>query len=118
MIKLFNQVSIVIDALDECTTLDDVGSTRGLLSWIKDIATNYSNVHLLVTSQLRDEVTSQLRNWATVEHMISIESGSADDIQAYIRTRLRGSDFVRWEGSKRDLRPLIEKRLVREANGM
>lgn len=120
MIQKTARVHIIIDALDECTTQDDIGSTMGILSWIKDIATTCSNTRLMVTSQLLNEISSRIRAWAHPKDEIIIQSGSAEDIKTYIRTRVRDTDdFQRWKESQ-DAHILdeIEGTLIKEANGM
>lgn len=120
MIQTSTRVHIIIDALDECIARDDVGSTKGLLSWIQDIATNCPNAGLMVTSQLLDEIPSTLRKWVHEENEISIQSGSAADMETYIQNRVKdGNEFERWKESQHaHILDDIVERLTEEAHGM
>ena len=120
MIRMITRVHIIIDAPDECTTREDTGSTIGILSWIEDIATKCPNASLMFTSQLLDEIPSTIRTWADQEDEVSIQSGSATDIETYIQTRIRNSaEFKRWQGLQNaHILEDIEKTLMQEADGM
>lgn len=120
MVLTLTRVYIIIDALDECITRDDVGSTMGILSWIQDIVNNCPNVSLMVSSQLLDEIPSRIRSWSPKRNEISAQTDSASDIKTYIRTRLReGHEFDRWKDPHNaHILDDIEVKLTKEARGM
>lgn len=112
MIQTLTRVHIIIDALDECISRDDIGSTIGILSWIEEIVSSCSNASLMVASQPLDEIPLRIQE-------ILIQSSSAEDIEP-IRTWVRDSDdFKRWKESP-DTHTLdeIEETLSKEANRM
>lgn len=119
MIEQVKEVWIVLDALDECRTM--MGSpTEGLLSWMRDLLkSEQGNVHLLVTSRPESDINSKVREWAYDDDIVPIQSDLiADDIRAYIHTRVReDNNLKRWR-SYPEVQDEIETRLIEKADGM
>jgi hypothetical protein len=119
MIEQAKEVWIILDALDECCTR--IGSlTEGLLSWMKDLLkSKQRNVHLLVTSRPEQDIKSEVSELAHNDDIVSLQSDLiADDIQAYIHTRVRrGNGLKRWR-SNPEVQDEIETRLMKQADGM
>jgi hypothetical protein len=119
MIQQAKEVWIVLDALDECTTREG-SQTEGLLSWMKDIlSSEQRNVHLLVTSRPEQDIESEISDWAQKDDAVPIQSDViADDIRAYVHTRVReDKDLKRWR-SRPDVQHEIESRILEKADGM
>lgn len=107
-----NKIQIVVDALDECSTEDE------LLEWIK-ILSRLTNVYLLITSRDEMALESRMRTWSEERDMISIQRDvTDDDILRYVQHMLFTADgFKKWS-SRRDVLEKIEKGLMQNANGM
>jgi Cdc6-like AAA superfamily ATPase len=119
MIEQAKDVSIVLDALDECSTRKG-RPTEGLLSWIRDLLNSERiSVHLLVTSRPEQDIQSGLNDLVNEESKIDIQSNLVtDDISAYIRARVRhGEGLKRWQNHP-DVQKKIEEKLIQGANGM
>ena len=120
MLQQVGEVWIVLDALDECHTRKGK-QTEGVLSWMRDLLdTEKSNIHVLTTSQPEQDIKSEVRQWASGgDSIMSIQGdGVADDIRAYIRTRVReDGDFKRWR-SRPEVQDEIETKLMEKATGM
>lgn len=112
-------VCIVLDALDECQTR--TGSrTEGLLSWVKDLlGSGQNNVRLIATSRSEQDIQSTLGEMIDEDHRIPIQSDlTRDDINAYIRTRVREGDGLKRWRKQQDVQEEIEAALIQKANGM
>jgi hypothetical protein len=119
MIEQGKEVWIILDALDECR-IRKGSPTQGLLSWIRDLLSSEKrNVHLLVTSRPEHDVISELSHFARDDDIVRIQSDLiADDIGAYVRTRVKQDPgFKRW-GARPDVQEAIETRLMEKADGM
>lgn len=84
MIEEFDQVFLILDALDECNDLDK------LMESIQKIAgSDLKMLHVLATSRMEGEIKDGFSK-LTDEQTIRIESDVIDpDIRAYIYTRLQ-----------------------------
>lgn len=113
MIRQIGEVWIVIDALDESRTEQD------LLKWISGVIGSKPDTKIIVTARDVIDIRSIFRQWARQEDMISIQHDDVDgDIRTYIRSRLRGdAELKRWH-SRLDVQEEIEKKLMDKANGM
>jgi len=119
MIRLVDEVWIVLDALDECRTRTGP-PTEGLLSWMKDLLNpEHRNVHLLVTGRPEQDIEIEVREWARDEDIMPIQSDAiAGDIRGYVHTRVRQDKALeRWR-SRPDVQDEIETRLMEKADGM
>jgi len=117
-IRQVEEVFIVLDALDECRTREGALKEE-LLSWIKEILQlEESNVHLLVTSRQEQYIESRIKKFARSDDVKSIESDdTTKDIRAYVRARVTGNGFKRWE-KRPNIQQEVETRLMEKAGGM
>ena len=115
MIKLTTGTYIVIDALDECKTRQDV------LRWMKAIAaSNSDNLHIIITSRREVDLESGIRSFVDEENFMLLQQRSVDpDICCYVRATLRSETggFNRWHKSASMLQE-IETTLTLKASGM
>ncbi|ORY67765.1 ankyrin repeat-containing domain protein [Pseudomassariella vexata] len=118
MIQQADEVWLVLDALDECPIRSGY-PTGGLLPWIHSLRDTQMNVHLLVTSRPEQDIESTIEKWARKEDIIPIQGDLiAEDIRAYVRTRVREHEGLsRWK-SRPDIRSEIEVALIEKSNGM
>ncbi|KAL1613693.1 hypothetical protein SLS54_010390 [Diplodia seriata] len=116
MIRQAGEVWIVLDALDECPNRTQK-SNEGLLSWLERLmASQQTNVHLLVTSRPEHDIESAIGKWARKQDTIPIQGQLVtDDIRSYVHTWIK--QLTRWE-SKREIQDEIETTLVEKADGM
>ncbi|KAL3439836.1 Pfs, NACHT and ankyrin domain protein [Aspergillus insuetus] len=101
MICQVKKLQIIIDALDECTTKEE------LLSWMEDLVNRgYPGLHLLATSRKEEAIESRLKRWLKC------------DIRTYVHENLRSDlRFERWR-SQPLVQNEIETELVGKACGM
>jgi hypothetical protein len=108
-------IFIVIDALDECSRLDN--ERQEVLDLINEMGRwSHKSLHLLVTSRKEADIEETLRHLLT-HPPISIQGSQvAADIELFIDNRLEtGSKFKRLPP---DLKLEIRAALVKGANGM
>jgi Cdc6-like AAA superfamily ATPase len=112
MLSKVNNVSIILDALDESTTRSD------LLAWLRDVLETDS-CRILVTARREEDIESALRRWMRPEDKISIEQDDiSEDIRAYVGHTVRSSEeLVRWH-ERPEVQDEIETELVKKAGGM
>ncbi|OKL57360.1 hypothetical protein UA08_07438 [Talaromyces atroroseus] len=112
------QVWIVLDAVDECSTRSGP-PTEGLLSWMRDLTSQQKNVHLLVTSRPEQDIKSEIVEWASLDNIVPIRGdGIDDDIRAYVHTRVREDKGLKRWRTQPDVQEEIEHRLMEKADGM
>ncbi|KAK6540191.1 hypothetical protein TWF694_009010 [Orbilia ellipsospora] len=118
MLEEAQQVWLVVDALDECSSRK-AHSTIDLMSWINQVLeSEHRNLHLLVTSRPENDIESVIMGFAGTENIINIRQHLVDDIGAYIRARVRNSKgFERWR-SLPEVQDEIEVSLMGKADGM
>ncbi|KAF3925411.1 Ankyrin-1 [Arthrobotrys entomopaga] len=118
MMEQAQEVWLVVDALDECSSRK-APSSMGLISWLSGILKSAErNVHLLVTSRPESDIKSGIMDFARTENIISINDNITDDIGAYVRARVRnGKGFQRWR-SMPEVQDEIEKSLMEKADGI
>jgi hypothetical protein len=118
MTEHIKEVWIVLDALDECHTREGPPAD-GLLLWMKELLNSKQrNVHLLVTSRPKQDITSGVSGFAHNDDIVPIQSDLITaDIRAYVHTRVREDSFKRWR-SRPDIQDEIETGLMEKANGM
>ncbi|KAH0285392.1 purine and uridine phosphorylase, partial [Aureobasidium sp. EXF-3399] len=116
-VKILDQVAeviVIVDALDECNSPDDV------VSWLKELyQTDRKGLHLLVTSRKQGILNTTIEKWHEQDQLHAVRSSETNkDIANYIHARLSGSEeFERWNPHK-DLREHVEKAVLQRANGM
>ncbi|KAF8512683.1 hypothetical protein JB92DRAFT_264456 [Gautieria morchelliformis] len=83
IISTFENVYIILDALDECP------DRHRFLGLIKEIhGWNFDTLHLLATSRDEKDIEKTLRD--LVSHQVSMDEGLVDsDIRAYVSNRLK-----------------------------
>lgn len=114
IIGMSSQVTVVVDALDECDKPSEV------ISWLEDLLeANYSTLQLLVTSRSTGETGRAIDGWTRRHELHAIQvDGVNKDISDYLHTRLFVSDeFSRWS-SHEGLQEMIKKEVSQQANGM
>lgn len=114
MIEEAGNIYIVLDALDESSTLED-HHTRGLLSWIDSFRSLRNNVHLIATSRREHAIQSRMDAWAGIIP-VPLESHLTEgDINSYIVARV--GQLSRWH-ARADIQDEIIFALSSKANGM
>jgi hypothetical protein len=105
----FNQIYVVVDALDECNDREDI------LDWIEQMASKTSiGLRLLVTSREEEDIAEQLRPLDPY-HVEMRSDTILRDIEMYLDHILQGDrKFNRWTSEKGE----IKKRLLDSADGM
>lgn len=113
MVRQAGEVWIVLDALDECGSRDD------LLPWLRDFRESEVNLHLLVTSRPEQDIESAIKCYASTEYIIAVQGELIDgDIDSYVRARVRShKGLERWQ-ARPDIQGEIEADLLERANGM
>lgn len=114
LLSRFDDVSIVLDALDESTTRGD------LLAWLRSVQEiNSVTCRILVTARREEDIESVLQRWMRPEDSISIQdSGVDEDIRAYVSHTVRHSEgLYRWQKLP-EVQNEIETELVKRAHGM
>lgn len=114
LLSRFDDVSIVLDALDESTTRGD------LLAWLRSVQEiNSVTCRILVTARREEDIESVLQRWMRPEDSISIQdSGVDEDIRAYVSHTVRHSEgLFRWQKLP-EVQNEIETELVKRAHGM
>ncbi|KAH0361448.1 purine and uridine phosphorylase, partial [Aureobasidium melanogenum] len=107
------EATIIIDALDECSTPEDA------VLWLKGLSRLTHNLHLLVTSRNHGLMNSAIGNWPQQVQVHAIQIDKVNrDIACYVHERLfEGGEFVKW-GSHQGLREKVEDTVLKQANGM
>lgn len=114
MIRQCNDVSIVLDALDESQT------RKAVLTWVETLLSiNHPNLHVLMTSRREEDIDSIIRRWHPGEEIVSIQNDQVDrDIRSYVRARVHGDEELRRWRSRPDVQEEIVIALMKKANGM
>jgi hypothetical protein len=110
ILEAFDDVYIVLDALDECAERKD------LLKWIKQMTSwKRSKLHLLTTSRPEEDIAKHLR-LLDPDHVYIKQDLVTHDIEMYIDCILDGEDsFEQW-GNK--TKAIIKNTLLENAGGM
>jgi Cdc6-like AAA superfamily ATPase len=112
MIEEFNQVFIILDALDECDDREDLmESINEITGW------NLQTLHVLTTSRMEREIADGLN--VTEEQKLYIQSDLIEaDIRAYIYARLQIDEKLRrWQKNKQDQETIVDT-LMEKSDGM
>lgn len=108
--RSFEDIYLILDALDECPDRED------LLEWIASLTTTYStSLRIVVLSRKERDIDDALRG--VPGRKLTIEDAKVDDdIRVYVKARL-ASDLKhkKWDET---LQKLIEQVLMEKANGM
>jgi hypothetical protein len=110
----FTQVYVVLDALDECTQRSELMDVLGLVAgWRLD------SLHLLMTSRKERGIESALENYVDERDTVCLQRDVVDqDIQRYVRQRLRDDKGLAKWNKDAAIRQEIEAALMRGAQGM
>ncbi|KAI4727064.1 Pfs, NACHT and ankyrin domain protein [Aureobasidium sp. EXF-10728] len=114
MLSKVNNVSIVLDALDESVTRNEV------LVWVRSVLEiDSSACRILVTARREEDIESALRHWTRPEDMMDIGASDIDeDIKAYVSHTVHNSDeLVRWR-TRPDVQEEMILELTKKADGM
>ncbi|KAI1870317.1 uncharacterized protein JN550_005245 [Neoarthrinium moseri] len=113
MIQQSGEVWIILDALDECTSREE------LLRWLRGIRTEQVNFHILATSRPERDITSAIEQFSSDEEQIAIQNDLITaDIRSYVHKHIREhEDFQLWK-TRPDIQEEIESNLVERADGM
>jgi Cdc6-like AAA superfamily ATPase len=114
MLSKVNNVSIVLDALDESTTRSD------LLTWLRDVhKAEPSTCRVLVTARSDEDIKSNLQRWMLPESSMSIQKRDVDGvIRAYVRHTVRNCEELRRWHRRPEVQDEIETELVNGAGGV
>ena len=110
ILESFDEIYIVLDALDECT------EKKGLLKWIKQMTSwKRSKLHLLATSRPEEDIAKHLR-LLDPDHVYIKQDLIIPDVERYIDCILDGEDaFDRWRD---EIKANIKSKLLESAGGM
>jgi len=109
-----DRTTIVLDALDECT------SRPVLLDWLARLARRETkNTRTIVTSRREHDIESEFEKWLPEKATIPLQPLDLDiDIGTYVHSRLRTDpQLERWRNSP-EIQEEIEAKLIGKANGM
>ncbi|KAK5677770.1 hypothetical protein LTS10_009653 [Elasticomyces elasticus] len=112
MCSAVDEVSVVIDALDECKVRED------LLRRLPSVKCEH--VRLLITSRPEYEIEVSIQRWIPEHDVVSVQQTPVDDdIRQVIRSHIYTDvgPLSRWKG-KIGVLALIENRLMEKAGGM
>ncbi|TVY40551.1 hypothetical protein LOCC1_G004799 [Lachnellula occidentalis] len=114
----FDNVYIVLDALDECPKVEE--KRHKLLDLLHDVCDwNLSSLHILVTSRRESGIVDSFTSFADeLNNFTSIIAAGPqveDDIKKYLQHQLQSSLFKNWT---KPLTSDVEIALASKANGM
>jgi hypothetical protein len=114
MLSKVTKVNIVLDALDESSTRNDV------LAWLRDVLEAKScTCRILVTARREEDIESALQCWIRPEDGIGIQQdGVNEDIKSYVIYRVRNSEELKRWHKVPEVQDEIETELVNRADGM
>jgi hypothetical protein len=110
ILEAFDDVYIVLDALDECAERNDV------LKWVKQTTSwRKSKLHLLATSRLEEDIADHLR-LLDPNHIHIKQDLVCRDVKRYVDYILDGHvAFDRWNN---EIKANIKSKLLDSAGGM
>jgi len=114
IIEVSDKISIIIDALDECS------NTQELQEHIEEIQRwGLPQLHMLLTSRRLMDIEEMIDPLTDAEDRICIQSALVDaDIQTYVHERLQNDRrFKRWR-SRPHVQEEIKMELMKKADGM
>lgn len=115
MLQDAGEISILLDALDECQRGDRIE----FLSWLQNLRLQQKNMRLLVTSRPEDDIEAAIKKLAMKDEILRLESHLiADDIHNFIQKQVTSSkDFRRWQNLP-EIQWEIKHTLQKKSNGM
>lgn len=116
MVTIFNQVTIVLDGIDELEREEN--KRRHVLLWIKEIMSiDTANVRVLASSRSERDIATVLES---IHRSFQLTPGTVEgDIKAFVHKQIHdeSSRLHRWHNSPH-VQKMIEERLTKKANGM
>jgi type III secretory pathway component EscV len=114
VMQQFTHAYIVLDALDECTQLQE------LMDVLKTVAGwQLDNMHLLMTSRKERDIESSLESYVEEEDTVCLQRDVVDrDIQRYVQQRLSDDKKLAKWNKDAAVRQEIEDALMQGARGM
>jgi hypothetical protein len=114
VMQQFTHAYIVLDALDECTQLQE------LMDVLKTVAGwQLDNMHLLMTSRKERDIESSLESYVEEEDTVCLQRDVVDrDIQRYVQQRLSDDKKLAKWNKDAAVRQEIEDVLMQGARGM
>lgn len=116
MIQEAGKVWIVLDALDECTSREE------LLPWIRELLRNAETrktIHLLATSRPEQDIREAIDDYNFSKGQITIDDDLLKmDIRNYVKASVREHNGLRRWREYPDIQEEIEATLLEKANGM
>ena len=111
-LRRFEDVWLVIDALDECDL------RRDTLAWIQRLLQiRPRSLRLLVTSRKEEDIRHSFLRSASSKEFMAIEDILNADIEMYLRARLyKSTDFQKWNGH--EALGFIEDEIMNKSDGM
>lgn len=114
MLNLIDEVSVVIDGLDECSSPDDI------VSWLKDLErVDWPSLHLLVTSRKQGLLSTAIDDWPKRNQLHAVRTDEVGkDIASYIHARIfESKEFAKWN-THEGLQEQVKDAVLQKANGM
>jgi hypothetical protein len=110
ILEAFNDVYIVLDALDECA------ERKGVLEWIKEMTSwRRSKLHLLATSRKDEDIYKHLQS-PDLNYVYIKQDLVSRDIERYIDSTLdRDDSFDQWGD---EIKTKIKNTVLKSADGM
>jgi hypothetical protein len=110
ILEAFNDVFIILDALDECS------ERRDILKWIKEMTSwRKGKLHLLATGRPEEDIAKHLR-LLDPDHVYIKQDLITCDVKRYVDYILDGDDaFDRWDD---EIKANIKSKLLDSAGGM
>ena len=110
ILEAFDDVFIILDALDECSKRNDV------LKWIKEMTSwRKGKLHLLATSRPEEDIAKNLR-LLDPDYVDIKQDLITPDVERYIDCILDGEDaFDRWND---EIKANMKSKLLESAGGM
>jgi Cdc6-like AAA superfamily ATPase len=108
------EVTVIVDALDESDSPDDI------VSWVKGLhQVRRDSLHLFVTSRKQGILATAIEKWPITDQLHAVKIDETNkDVAKYVHARLfQSKEFEKWN-SHEDLREHVEEAVLQRANGM
>jgi Cdc6-like AAA superfamily ATPase len=108
------EVTVIVDALDESDSPDDI------VSWVRGLhQIRRDSLHLLVTSRKQGILATAIEKWPKADQLHAVKIDEINkDVAKYAHARLfQSKEFEKWNSHK-GLQEEVEKAVLQRANGM
>lgn len=112
-IEQFDEVFLLLDALDECA--EEYEDRRNLLEYLNRLARSSSNVKIFATSRLSLDIQASMEDLGANPLWVDVQAVN-DDIHDYVKIEL--SRDRRLSGLDERMKTMIQETLARRAEGM